>query len=564
MPQIIRRPGRWIRNCTVFTANPCDSLTQADWNQIQWELTASGLSRVYVLPNFVDGLIASIDSTPNGGLYNSSGGLITTLTYNAGGWWEPVGDVFVAPNTFSYVLIEGISVTLNDGTSCSHDFLQYYQNTIEVPPAIPEWFYTTTELSPSFQILGSSGTVDWGDGTVDSYDATAVQQTLSHTYSGAGTNEINIFNGKDSTLIRILGTAATSATFTDAVAWTTLDLNGIPALTTLVLPSSNTNTIVNFDLAQAGLTGTLDLSFMTGMAGTINCASITGLTGLILPTSSGVITELDFILCDITGTVDASGLTGLGGYIDFGGNNNLTGFTCPSSSQAITKFDFAGCDLASLDVSPLTGLGGAIDLGQNGLMTSFTGGTSSQVITKWDMAASTSLNGNIDLSGYSNLGGNLEFQNSNLVDDIIFPTSSQVIDPLRAYNMNDLIDIDISGLTALEGEIRFSGNDLQTTLTLPASSGTIDSFLLFNNDLGYEDSTGLTFSSSASIQLDNNNMTAAEVNQWLVDLDSNLGAGSGVIDIDGSNAAPDGTSGGYDGLTAKSNLQANGWTVNTN
>ena len=59
-------------------------------------------------------------------------------------------------------------------------------------------------------------------------------------------------------------------------------------------------------------------------------------------------------------------------------------------------------------------------------------------------------------------------------------------------------------------------------------------------------------------------MTAAEVNCILADLDSILGAGTGTIDLSGSNAAPDGSSGGCDGTTAKSNLQGNGWTVTTN
>jgi hypothetical protein len=66
-------------------------------------------------------------------------------------------------------------------------------------------------------------------------------------------------------------------------------------------------------------------------------------------------------------------------------------------------------------------------------------------------------------------------------------------------------------------------------------------------------------------------MTAAEVNHILVDL-ANLVSGEGVggdytgrrIYMYGTNAAPDSSSGGYDGLTAKANLQAKGITVNTN
>ena len=90
-----------------------------------------------------------------------------------------------------------------------------------------------------------------------------------------------------------------------------------------------------------------------------------------------------------------------------------------------------------------------------------------------------------------------------------------------------------------------------------------------NCDLGYVDFTpfsGLTNVNGCTVTLSSNNMTAGEVNHILVDLDSiSVGGYTGrVILISGTNAAPDGSSGGFDGLTAKSNLITKGFTVTTN
>ena len=77
-----------------------------------------------------------------------------------------------------------------------------------------------------------------------------------------------------------------------------------------------------------------------------------------------------------------------------------------------------------------------------------------------------------------------------------------------------------------------------------------------NNELGYFDLTkmpGLT-EEAGYIYLGTNNMTAAEVNHILVDLDSisSSNALTRNIDISGNNSAPDSTSGGYDGLSSES------------
>ena len=559
---LTKRPGRYVRNCIVAAVDPCDSLTQADWNKIAWILSGGGFGGVYVLPNLVDGLIASIDSYPSGGYYNSSGVKIADLTYNSGlGYYTTATEI--NPNNTDYVQIENIPVTLNDGSTCTLDYTQIYNNTVAPPAVEPEFSYTTTDLSPFFDIDGSIGTVDWGDGTIVSYDASSLTQNLSHTYSGAGTRLIQVFNDRETTELVINGTGMTSLDLLRATKWTNLNIGNNASLTQILWPQQNLEVIDIIEAVNISLSGTLNLLFSTNLGGAIDFDN-GDLDFVIFPNSSQVITELRFKSNNLGGNVSAGGLTGLSGAIDFGGNILLTGFICPPSSGVISKFDFAACDLSYLDLSPLTGLGGSIDIGQNSNMTYVLFPTSSEIVTKLDLVGS-GINQDIDLSGMTGLGGDLQFQTNNSVTDIIFPTSSVAISDLIAYNMDSLTDIDITGLTNLTGDVRFSGNNSQTRLRLPATSGTMQRLRLYSNDLGYEDMSGLTFqSTNIEIRIDSNSMTATEVNHWLVDMDTVLGTGTGTIKTDGSNAAPDGTSGGYDGLTAKANLISKGYTVTTN
>ena len=87
------------------------------------------------------------------------------------------------------------------------------------------------------------------------------------------------------------------------------------------------------------------------------------------------------------------------------------------------------------------------------------------------------------------------------------------------------------------------------------------------NDLGYERfAYWLDWSTNARLQVQNNNMTAAEVNQILVECAVEAtaqGATAGTLNISGSNAAPDGSSGGFDGDQAVIDLTNLGITVTT-
>lgn len=72
---------------------------------------------------------------------------------------------------------------------------------------------------------------------------------------------------------------------------------------------------------------------------------------------------------------------------------------------------------------------------------------------------------------------------------------------------------------------------------------------------------------STQLILTNMNLTAADINKYLVDADTNSSFTADawrVFTATGVNAAPDTTSGGFDGVAARASLIAKNWTVNTN
>lgn len=141
-----------------------------------------------------------------------------------------------------------------------------------------------------------------------------------------------------------------------------------------------------------------------------------------------------------------------------------------------------------------------------------------------------------------------------------------------------ITSIDLSGITILyksTGQFSIISNPHITSLILPDFADKVKWFFLTNNPLlGYVDISGLiglTSVSGTSIytaryRFNDNGYSAAIVNKILVDLDT-ISVGGYVyryIYIDGTNTAPDNSSGGYDGLAAKSSLQGKGFTVITN
>lgn len=285
---------------------------------------------------------------------------------------------------------------------------------------------------------------------------------------------------------------------------------------TVCMKMEDFSLMTSINMATDGVKGALDLSKLVNSTsfGLTNNGALTSITN---PTTATIITSYFIDSCDITGNLDLSGMTGLSGLIRFNNNSNLTSVTNPSSSQNITQY--------------------------------------------W--ANSCNITGTIDLSGLTGLGGDIRLQSNANLTAVTFPSSSQATSLIYVNNCN-LSTLDLSSMTGMAGQFRAQQNSNLTSITLPASSGVQTTFWAYSCNLGYVDFTVLTGANNGYvIRLENNSMTAAEVNHILVDLDGK-GWINGNINIAGTNAAPDGTSGGYDGLTAKTNLIGKGWTVTTN
>jgi hypothetical protein len=238
---------------------------------------------------------------------------------------------------------------------------------------------------------------------------------------------------------------------------------------------------------------------------------------MTLPSTFEVFTAFQVFNCNLTGNLDLSSLSNLGGSFKSNFNPNLTGITAPSTPQAFTAFESDNCDLT----------------------------------------------GNLDLSSLSGLGGNFSISNNPNLTGVTLPSTSEVFS-LFITSGNDLTgNLDLSPLSGLGGTFISHANSGLTGVDLPTTYESFSLIQLYLCDLGYIDFTKIIGNSdNIVIRVDDNNMNVTQVNHILEDLD-NIGWINGVLNIGGSNAAPDSSSGGYDGTTANANLIANGWTVTT-
>lgn len=128
-------------------------------------------------------------------------------------------------------------------------------------------------------------------------------------------------------------------------------------------------------------------------------------------------------------------------------------------------------------------------------------------------------------------------------------------------NLDNLITGTLPALTRLYGY----SNQIPGNLPSLSAHTNLQSVHLYSNQLTGV-ASGFAVSNTLSvILLQDNLLTAAAVNEILVAVDV-AGRTSGTLNLGGTgNAAPDGTSGGFDGLTALNNIDiVKSWTVTVN
>ena len=266
----------------------------------------------------------------------------------------------------------------------------------------------------------------------------------------------------------------------------------------------------------------------------------------------------------------------LGGYLIFNHLPLITGFTAISIvTNYIYQFDMSYCDLqGALDLNNFTRLNYLFDVSNNTGLTAINFNSTVGNSFSQFQVSNTSLR-NLDLSMFSNIGDYYSvFIDCPYLTGITFPNNLSIGSGIYLpyfYNC-DLRDLDFSYMNLAHpyGTRLDCHNNLNLTgITFPyegvSENGNHYDFMLFGNcnikKFIIENLSG-TNNNTLQINLSDNSMTADIVNEILIKLDNTGWSGNSLI-IGGNNAAPDTTSGGFNGIAAKSNLTGKSWSITT-
>jgi len=296
-----------------------------------------------------------------------------------------------------------------------------------------------------------------------------------------------------------------------------------------------------------------------------NC-KITGIANL----KTGLLTNFTINNNLYSGGLDMS-LAPISGRLWTYTNSGLTGITFASSGNAIiTDTRLYSCNFSTLDFTNVP-LSGRFECQSNSGLTGITFANSGNAKFTLTRMYSCNLTGTLDLSN-NPVGGTVQIYSNPNLTDITFASSGNTIILNFSLASNDLTGtLDLSNVP-VGTTVQINSNSNLTGITFASSgNGNIFGFLFISNSLNYVDFTNLSFAIiNGSLRLENNSMAVADVNHELVDLYSLVsGEGAGgdytgrTIRIDGTNAAPDSSSGGYNGTQAIIDLTAKGITVTT-
>lgn len=446
--------------------------------------------------------------------------------------FEGITDINLIDKSISSATLIGKALVLGDQVRNFVDATLYASYFIKGDP-IAEWIFQTDSDIPT-------------DAPFDPSVLTTGGETVTWNLIGGYAETINSLSISVRT-----GLPGTPSTLTAA------ELNGVTQDVSVTFSTNNPANITEVLIENDNVVGSLDVSIFSNVT-VWSLDSNPGMTQVVHSASSAIITDYTVTDNDITGVLNLSNLV-VGGIFLVNGNANMTGITLGASSTVFSFFRANNCDLTgTLNLSMLSGLGGQIRLGVNPNLTAVTFPTSS-VATSEFFIQQCDLTGTLDFSGMTGDHDDFRvFTNSSLTA-ITNPSTSFIMEMYSAHSCDLTGTLDMTPISNFAVDFDVHGNSNLTDITNPSTSTVLTDYLANSCDLGYIDFTVFSGTNDdINIQLGNNNMTAAEVNEILVNLDD-TGWIDGTLNIAGTNAAPDGTSGGFDGLTAKTNLIAK-WT----
>ena len=346
---------------------------------------------------------------------------------------------------------------------------------------------------------------------------------------------------------------------------------------TITLRTTKLSHLTQFYADNDNLVGHLDMSgwdnLAYGIAPGLDVQDNPGLTAITNTYSPHEFYAYSIKHCDITGYLDLTMFPGGITYCYLEGNPKLSGVTFTATSHNMARLFIHDCDLQGhLDVSMFSDFPNYFSTLNNSGLTGVTFPTApndNNGILYFYLGPS--IVGVLDVS-FTNFGGDFIVNSNPNLNKIIHGPSSDVFNNYWAHLCNLTGNLDLSMLTGLGGDFIIRGNPSLTGVTHTASTQNFNNYWAQDCDLGYINFLPLSgVSMDLSIKLQNNDMTATDVNHILVDFDTmstnlNPTGWSGVtLDISGTNATPDSVSGSYDGLTALGSLTGitNNWTITT-
>jgi len=397
-------------------------------------------------------------------------------------------------------------------------------------------FQTNSPSSATFDptIAASSGQYAWnlGDGTFLIGD-----KAISHTYLTTATRTVKLY-GKPTYNIQSIDIGSdnivgamdiSNSAFISVTSWI-FSTNAL--MTSVIFPSSITGTTSAIYISSTGIIGLLDISMFTAFTATavLQLYANPSMTGVSLPSS-------------ITGTFSSIWLysTGIVGILDL---SMFTAFTTNADLSLYLNPSMTGV----LFASSITGTFSALNIHSSGII----GALNLSMFTTFTSSASINL-----------------YSNPSMTSIVLASSITGTINGIGIYSTGIVGNLDLSKLTSYTATatVYINSNPSMTGITFPTSTitGFIRTLRLYSNtSLGYVDFTKLrTGVVNLNWQFQNNGWSAAIVNHVLVDIDGISAAGftGRVINIGGTNADPDSTSGGYDGIAARNSLIAKGFTV---
>lgn len=392
--------------------------------------------------------------------------------------------------------------------------------------------YTTT-FDPI--VLSTSGQFAWdlGDGTILIGD-----KSVSHTYLTTATRTVKLYRNGTCVVTNVdfrLDNIVADLDLSDNsfMSLTRIDLNDNLLMTSVTFPATANGIISFINLSATGIAGVLDLSMFEDflvVGANLSFVSLPSLTGITF--ASAITGKIVGIAIRSTGIV---GILDLSMFTVFSSSSDLTLYQNP----ALTGVTFA---------NPVTGTINSIQLQQTGII------------------------GVLDLSMFTSFGSSSSiflYSNPSTTSVLFASTITGTIGNLLIYSTGVTGTLDLSKITTYTATatVDLHANTSMTSVTFKPTTitGIIKTLRLDGNtSLGYVDVTKLnTGIASLSWRFDGNGWSAAIVNQVLVDINSISASGFAgrVINIGGSNTDPDTTSGGVDGVAARTALQGKGFTV---